>query len=141
MWKKLRESKRHCCKNCHFLAKEVNDSGGIRRLAWSNQERTSLQVKDHYAANCHRGVWDTGIDPSLNSHLSNILLQDRKNQCFFIEVHEGMSYPAAIELQRIKNDNRQLRQSYKYTQIALWIAAFSATVGAAGVVANYFKGP
>ena len=40
-----------------------------------------------------------------------------------------MSFQAAYELFRIRNDNRQLRRSYKYTQYGLLIAAL-------GLVAN-----
>ena len=46
------------------------------------------------------GVWDTRIDPTLNDRLQEITEKDRKNQCFFVEVHDGMSFPAAIELER-----------------------------------------
>ena len=36
-----------------------------------------------------------------------------------------MSFQAAYELFQIRNDNRQLKRSYRYTQIGLWIAAVS----------------
>ena len=35
-----------------------------------------------------------------------------------------MSFEAASELHRLRNDNRQLKHSYRYTQIGLLIAAF-----------------
>ena len=78
---------------------------------------------DHYSAECAKGIWSTRIDPHLNSSLNDLLFQDRKDRCFFIEAHKGMSFEAASELHRLRNDNRQLKQSYRYTQIGLWIAA------------------
>ena len=36
-----------------------------------------------------------------------------------------MSFPAALELHKIRNENRNLKRSYRYTQIGLWIAAIS----------------
>ena len=36
-----------------------------------------------------------------------------------------MSNEGARALHKLRNDNAQLRKSYRYTQIALWIAAAS----------------
>ena len=74
-------------------------------------------------AECAKGIWSTRIDPHLNSSLKEVLFQDRRDHCFFIEANKGMSFEAASELHRLRNDNRQLKQSYRYTQIGLWIAA------------------
>ena len=76
-------------------------------------------------ARCYKNVWNTRIDPTLNNRLKEVLLQDRKGDCFFLEEHSGMSFQAAYELFQIRNDNRQLKRSYRYTQIGLWIAAVS----------------
>ena len=123
---------RHCCRNCHFLAKDhIGPTGDVRTFSWDEEERTnsSLGIKEDHRAKCYRGVWNTGIDPTLNSNLKEVLSENRKESCFFIEVHPGMSFESAYELFRIRNENRQLKQSYRYTQIGLWIAA-------TGVVAN-----
>lgn len=40
-----------------------------------------------------------------------------------------MLFDAASELQRVRSANRELKQSYRYTQIGLWLAA-------AGLIAN-----
>ncbi len=89
---------RHCCKNCHFLNKTFRNEGGFEgQFAWSKEDRDNLGVKDHYAASCWRGIWDTGIDPGLNSQLPDILARDRRDECFFVEHHPGMSYPQSTE--------------------------------------------
>lgn len=119
------------CQNCHFLNKTYRtDRGSESNHTWSREDRDNLNVKDHYAASCWRGIWDTGIDPGLNNQLPDVLTRGRRDECFFVEYHAGMSYQAATELHRIRNDTRQLKKSYRYTQIALWLAA-------AGVVGNF----
>ena len=116
----------NCCKNCHFLAKEnVNDAGHRGSSTWSAQERSDLHVKDYWAAKCVQGIWDTGIDPHLNSRLREILEKDRGDDCFFIETQDGMSFQAATALHKIRSENKNLKKSYRYTQIGLWIAAIS----------------
>ena len=111
---------KNCCKNCHFLAKEsVNNAGDRYLFSWDTQERSALRVKEYYATKCAQGIWDTGIDPRLNSRLPEILQEQRRDDCFFIETHEGMSFQAARELHKIRN----MKKSYRYTQIGLWIAA------------------
>ena len=119
---------RHCCKNCHFLAKiHIWRNGQERSFSWDEKERLNfrLRIEEDHCAVCYKGVWSTRITPHLNTSLKDILLKDRKNHCFFIETHKGMSFQAASELHRLRNDNRQLKRSYRYTQIGLWIAAGS----------------
>lgn len=119
-----------CCKNCHFLAKtHIGSNGHGNRGSWDSDDRSRCHLADHYVAECAKGVWSERIDPTVKNRLKEVLLQPRKDDCFFIEEHPGMSFPAAYKLFRIRNDNRQLRRSYKYTQIALVIAA-------AGLVVN-----
>ena len=70
------------------------------------------------------------IEPGLESRFPDLLTRDRRDECFFVEYRPGMSLEAAVELHRMRNDNRQLKRSFRYTQIALVIAA-------AGVVGNF----
>ena len=117
-----------CCKNCHFLAKDhIWPNGEVRSGSWSTEERENLRlaVEEDHRARCYKNVWNTGIDPTLKDRLGEVLLKDRKDDCFFIEEHPGMSFQAAYELFRIRNDNRQLKRSYRLTQIGLWIAALA----------------
>ena len=115
-----------CCKNCHFLSKYiVSRDGKVHTFSWNAEERSVLKVSESYAAECHKGIWSEGISPEIKVELEEILLKDRTDSCFFIETQKGMSYQAADELFRLRRDNIQLRKSYNYTQVALWIAAFS----------------
>ena len=116
----------NCCKNCHFLMKtSIDRGGGTHRFSWDKKERDNYHSPDHHSAECYKGIWSTRIDPRLEESLNSILLENRKDNCFYIETHDGMSFEAASELHRLRNDNRQLKRSYQYTQIGLWIAAGS----------------
>ena len=100
---------RHCCKNCHFLVKEHRDpTGGIYRFSWNKRERSDLRVDEQYAANCFQGIWDTGVDPSLNKRLPEILNKQRRDDCFFIAPQEGMLFDAALELHKIRKSKKEL---------------------------------
>ena len=68
---KTRSNRAPCCKNCHFLAKATVSVNGARHLwSWNEQERSDRRVNERDAAQCAQGVWDTGIDPHLNSRLA-----------------------------------------------------------------------
>ena len=116
---------KQCCKNCHFLAKvHIWRNGEERRSSWTPEERSNFSLRHkELSAECAKGIWSTRIDPHLTAGLKEILSIPRKDDCFFLEIHEGMSFPAGSELQRLRQDNRQLKRSYRYTQIGLWIAA------------------
>ena len=126
----FRKSKVHCCKNCHFLTKTGRDNIADSFLfSWNIDERSKLELEEHYSASCYKGIWDTGIDPRLNSRMKDILLENRRDSCFFIEAQKGMSFQAATELHKIRSENRQLKRSYRYTQIALWLSAIGLILG------------
>ena len=96
----------HCCKNCHFLAKTyTGPNSQENRFSWDADDRSMCHLADHYLAECAKGVWSERIDPTLKDRLKEVLLQPRKDDCFFLEVHPGMSFQAAYELFRIRNDN------------------------------------
>lgn len=115
---------KHCCKNCHFLAKvHIWRDGSERRFCWSQEERSKFRPKhDELSAECAEGVWSTRIDPHLNQRLKEILQKDRKGECYFLEIQEGMSFPAASELQKLRNENLHQRRLYQFTIIGLCIA-------------------
>ena len=70
------------------------------------------------------GVWDTGLLPLSDQYLRATITKARGiDDCFFIEAQPGMLNPAAERLQERKARIRQLRQDYRHTRIALWIAA------------------
>ena len=126
----------NCCISCHFFVKKAGlpDKRGVYRYTpltendrselWSDNVRPQLQ--------CFKGIWtehrirELTPESKLRSRLEEILSQDRKESCFYIEHFEGMSPEGGNELFLLRNDNRQLKQSYRYTQMGLWIAALGA---------------
>lgn len=127
------------CRNCHFLSKYYVDRDGVSRFTWTEAERENLQIDEHGTAECRRGIWSVGIDPSFKEKLVETIKMDRKESCFFIKQQQGMTFQAAMKLYRIQNDNRQLRKSYRYTQIGLWIAAIAAAVAATDEIVSGVK--
>ncbi len=120
------------CKNCHFLVKNYRDrQGKSYDFFWDKNDLANEKISDHYSPSCSLGVWDAGIDPSLNNKLKEILNKDRKDFCFFIKKHPGMSIQAAKLLQERSAQYTQLKRTNIYTQIGLWIAAIA-------LVANVF---
>lgn len=120
---------KHTRKKCHFLNKIYrNDRGAEHNFTWSLEDRNNLNLDDRYSASCWRGIWHTGISPELNRQLPNILTQNRRDECFFVEYNQGMSYQAATELHRSRNENRHLKKSYRYSRVALGIATASLLV-------------
>jgi hypothetical protein len=121
---------KHCCLNCHFLAKESRDAvAGPHVFSWNSKDRNRKTIKDHYAAKCWWGIWDAGVDPKLTEKLMDIVNVSRANTCFFVEAHDGMQFEAAKELQNRKQENRELKRGRMFSTIGLWIAAL-------GLVAN-----
>ena len=134
---------KHCCRECHFLAREdVFEHGQRFTNTWSKKEREKGQIirpeELASAPKCRQGIWDTGIDPNLNSKLEEIIDKNRKDDCFFIEHSEGMSFDGATELHRIKYENRQLKRSYRYTLYGLIIAGIGLVTGAIFQAVNFF---
>ena len=109
-------STKNCCRDCHFLAKYTNsEDGQTYKWTWNAKERSDLQIKDHYGAECVKGIWSAGIDPEINSRLEEELLKDRKDECFFFEFDEAtksMTFDAATELLRLRGE-----ESHRIQQI------------------------
>lgn len=134
---------KHRCRNCHFLAREDVRQNGFRSThSWTKEEREKgrIIIPEELASapKCRQGIWDTGIDPNLNSKLEEIIDKNRKEDCFFIEHSEGMSFDGATELHRIKYENRQLKRSYRYTLYGLIIAGIGLLTGAFFQAATFF---
>ena len=134
---------KHCCRNCHFLAREdVFHPGQRMTNTWTKEEREKGRIiipeKIASAPKCWRGIWHTGIDPNLKSKLEELIDKNRKEDCFFIEHSEGMSFDGATELHRIKYENRQIKRSYRYTLWGLIIAGVGLVTGAFFQAANFF---
>lgn len=114
------------CRNCHFLCKtHRSESGETFDLSWTSKDRSNGKITTPYSSSCYLKVWDTGIDPSINTNLVNVIDENRKNVCFFMAHKPGMSFHAAKVLQERKSENAQLKRTNLYTQIGLWIAALA----------------
>ena len=113
------------CRNCHFLAGECRDAlGKVYSFSLDAAERVDLgRIKDHYSLKCQMGVWDEGVAPHITSRTETIYKTPRKNLCFFWPYQRNMLFDAARELQKRDQENRELKRSYFYTLIGLFIAA------------------
>lgn len=119
------------CKNCHFLAKESRrDDGHVHSSSLSSSERENLNnISNFYSLKCAKGVWDEGVTPSLVNEREHIIKnENRADFCFHLEVHEGMLFDAASELQKRKAEYNQYNRSNLYTQIGLGIAITALVV-------------
>ena len=121
---------KHCCKNCHFLQWEVGAGGDTRVFSWPRDERDKIRssIDRDYTASCHMGVWNTRIDPSLKSRLEEITSKDRKDTCFFMKIEDGMSFPAAKELERRASDRRAFLTTVRVAAAGLLIAAIGHVI-------------
>lgn len=127
----------NCCINCHFFVKKAglpNRQGAYRYTPLTEKDRSELWSDNvRPQLQCFKGIWteqrirELTPKSKLRARLEETLSQDRKENCFYIEHFEGMSPEGGNELFRLRNDNRQLKTSYRYTQMGLWIAALGAT--------------
>ena len=143
---------KHRCRDCHFLAREYppdspRDRDGMssagdmpksRRISWTKEERETGQMKHEDTASpmCRQGIWDAGINQELTSKLEEIIDKNRKDDCFYIEYSEGMSFDGATELHRMRYEIRHLKKSYQMTWWGLIIAAFGLSIAAFGLLVN-----
>jgi hypothetical protein len=132
------------CLKCHFLTKEHRDeSGATHSFSLKPNERSILEAdpvgfeRGWYSYKCFMGVWDDGVSPLSKEEDSIVFSMNRNNSCFFIEYKPSMLFPAAIELQKREQENRNLKKSYKYSIIGLWLAAIGLILNAVfGIVKN-----
>ncbi len=136
------------CRNCHFFAQTLPPEGRGPRYVFSlSTERRAAcarsEFKDDdpfYSLSCHRGVWDEGLKHPSFDFDHEINKKDRKNFCYFFPHHEGMLFPAAIELQKRKEEYRELRMSNLYTRIGLYVAAAGLFASAIVEILRYIYG-
>ena len=130
---KARRRKKHCCRNCHFLAREdVFENGQRYTNTWTEKEREKGQIirpeELASAPKCRKGFWDTGIDPELNTRLEEVIDKDRKKDGCFIEHHDGMSFDGATELLRSRNELHAKRDENRRHKNNFFIAATSLCI-------------
>ena len=128
-------NKKHCCRNCHFLAKYIR--AGEFAFPWNAEERKLGKVDDNYCPECHHTVWSAGIKPSLKAKLTEEIDHKRDN-CFFYPVQEGMSFQAATTLQERDAQNSQLKRTNFYATIGLWTAGSGLILSVAMDIINHF---
>lgn len=126
----------NCCKSCHFLVRIVPGIPPGRSdsscFPLTDEERAELDADKPYATMCFKEIWTEhnirllAPDSNVSAQLEEIWNKNRKESCFYIKYAEGMTPEGAMELFRLRNDNRQLRKSYRYTQWGLGIAATGA---------------
>lgn len=119
------------CTNCHFLAKEYRgDDGRSYCFSFSNIDRENINnIRDFYSLKCAKGVWDEGVEPSLaNDRYRTINKVNREDFCFHFDVHEGMLFEAASELQKRQEEYKKYNRGNLYTRIGLYIAAAALIV-------------
>ena len=121
---------KHCCRNCHFLARtDYFENGVSHTFTWSKEEREEGEPKypEISAASCWRGIWDTGVNPELNTRLEEVIDKNRKNRCFFVEYDEdGMLFDGALELFKARNERRDRKQN-------VYFGVAGIVVGIAGI--------
>jgi hypothetical protein len=131
------------CLNCHFFSKEYREENTGRTLSFAlrAKERESFEAdpvgfdRGYESLKCYMGVWDEGVGPVAESEDKSLFSRDRGHDCFFIPYRQSMLFEAAMELQKRNETNRQLKTSYKYTIIGLWIAGMGLILN--GLVALY----
>ena len=135
---------KHCCRNCHFMASGLNQSG-TSPTTLSKKQRERIKPQTGSVWGCNRRVWNTSfLSQNDNSGAAEIepftdqMLKDRRESCFFVEHQEGMEWQAANDLQRLEYENRNLKKSYRYTLWGLIIAGIGLVISAIFQGANFF---
>ena len=125
--------KKNTCQNCAFLRQDhYHHSGDSSAQSWSREERIDFRPK--YADqpgvswSCHKGVWDKGV--GLKRPLKEILLENRKNTCFYYPWKEGtgMLFQAAVELEKRQFEFRHLRLTRRISLTAIVIAVVTPII-------------
>lgn len=135
------------CINCHFFCKEhrPEHGEGAFKLSLNEEERKRFEAdpvgfdRGWYALSCYMGVWDEGVSPVSATEDDVLFSQDRGHSCFFFPNRTSMLFPAAVEMQKREESNRQLKTSYKYTVIGLWIAGIGLVLNALVTIYNAVK--
>lgn len=87
---------------------------------WSKYLRAKIDDAVLPLSKCWKGVWPYDPRPAA---VRSRLLKDR-DDCFFLEYHEGMSFETAEEMFRLKKDHRQLKRNYYLALAGLILTVF-----------------
>ena len=100
------------CIDCQFLVKRAflgrGSNGGIafNYLQWDVEELDAKEISREPGdtAQCYRGEWSQGSDPSLN--VKTCVEENRKKCTFFIPLDRSRLVNSAKELWQIRRQNR-----------------------------------
>ena len=121
-----------CCRNCHFCTKLVLTPFGEETQPLSTEERNTLDLSRSSGLNphfqCAQGIWcyAHGTEERFGEFVDRL----RGESCFYTRVKPGVSVDAAKMLQDREAAIGELKRSYRFTQIGLWIAAAALVVSA-----------
>ena len=127
------------CINCHFLVFELTEDDEVHELLINQKARDAALKGDfewfeghpYQALRCYFGVWDEGIDSSLQDDRPKILTGiDRQGSCYFWKGQPGMALGAAAALRESQERVKSERKEHRLTRIGLWIAAIALGVNA-----------
>ena len=134
----------HNCRDCHFMASDLNMGGTIPKTL-SKEQRELVEPQSGSTWGCYKRVWSTSSLPQDHSigaaekgAFKVQMLKDRRESCFFVEYQKGMEWPAAEDLQRLQYENRNLKKSFRNAKYALWVAVAGLMINALVGAANFF---
>lgn len=119
---------RHCCRNCHFLVKgPASFLGDKDKEPWNKEEREKGKINRALLEDsfCYREFWNRVTISSLGKTLD----KNRKDDCFFVEYHEGMSFEAATELQRERREIRHRKRNLTFGAAGTVIGVAVSAIG------------
>ena len=128
---------------CHSHREE--NSGRELKFSLKEELRESLKEdpvgydRGWYTLQCHMGVWDEGVSPVATAEDAVHFSQERGYSCFFIPYRKSMLFPAAIEIQKRDEENRQLKRTNTYTVIGLWLAGIGLILNAIVTICQAVK--
>lgn len=125
---------KHCCRNCHFLARYFKEGAPWGSLAERPPEpwpRTpaimNIAVSDRRPG-CYMGVWGPARDME-RDELDAVYDENRKGECFFFKLRPGMGFEAAETLQRRASEREDLKKT-------LLVATAAVLTSGVGILAN-----
>ncbi len=135
------------CINCQFFCKEHRPEHGedVFKFSLNEEERKRFKTdpigfdRGWYSLSCYMGVWDESVSPVSATEDDVLFSRDRGRSCFFFTYRKSMLFPAAAEMQKREESNRQLKSSYKFTIIGLWIAGIGLLLNALVAIYNAGK--
>ena len=141
---------RRRCQNCHFLTKESSQLDLVS-WDWEDREERFPRIKippgklEHddwsgYAGfdmiiGCHKEIWSQDHnemkkqnDVYYKNRLSKEISRNRRDSCFFVPFHDGMSMENASQLFVFRSENRRNSRRILWTQLTSWLAILLSAV-------------